>query len=171
MPLKDGVSRYCMYLLCIRSASQLFIWSLFPPSFSLHIIFFLLLSHFAGVILHLPLGVIQLVTWREISGVTDKWIFHCNRLKSILPSIETHQQAPIALSALSAFLSDEIRFLNKRIHFMIPSWDLFIVTVLHLIHSRFDVSGSFSSRKPVLLPLFWLTFFLKQSIGVWLKFQ
>ena len=55
--------------------------------------FFFSSSHsFSGVILYPPVGLCQLVTWREISGVTAKWIFHCNRLKSILASIETHQQ-------------------------------------------------------------------------------
>lgn len=99
VPLKGVVGLYC-----VVPTSWLFILS----CHSCH--FFLLLSQYAGVILHLSVGVIQPVTWREISGVTGKWIFHCNRLKSILPSIETHQQAWIALSALSAFLCDEITF-------------------------------------------------------------
>lgn len=60
--------------------------------------FFFQLEQFSGVILYPPVGVCQPMTWREISRVAAKWIFRCNRLKSISPSIEAQWQARVAVS-------------------------------------------------------------------------
>lgn len=80
----------------------------------------------------------------ELSGVTAKWIFHCSRMKSVLPSIETHRRAWVAIS---------VRWnesFSKGVRLMILLQNLFILMVLHLSYSCVDIMSLHSSSVSIL---------------------